>query len=137
MQIQDYSDKCIVLRGEGIMTYMTELENMKGLYNARLKDKETQNFFRGFIFPKRRRQEIEDWLNKKGGKVEEKNLEEDLEEEEEVVPQEKPPRLLKMSQPKNPKENQNLLSVSNDFIDSLFSNPYFLNKLKSFIGSNK
>lgn len=61
IQIEDYSEKSFVVRGE-TREYKDTLRNMGGKWNSSLTDKKTGDKFGAWLFWSDKRKEVEDWV---------------------------------------------------------------------------
>ena len=64
VEIQEYSDKSFVVRGEGTRVLREDLKTLGGKWNSRLTDKETGDKFGAWLFWTEKREEIEMWITK-------------------------------------------------------------------------
>jgi hypothetical protein len=65
MYIQDYSDKAFVLRGDDTREHKAAIKEMRGKWNKSLRNDE--GTFSGWIFSKKKREEVETWLEEVSG----------------------------------------------------------------------
>lgn len=63
VELEDYSEKSFVVRGEGTRELRESLKAMGGKWNSRLTDKATGEKFGAWLFWLDKRSEIEKWLD--------------------------------------------------------------------------
>jgi hypothetical protein len=63
VELQDYSEKSFVVRGEGTREHRESLKAMGGKWNSRLTDKATGEKFGAWLFWSDKRSEIEKWVD--------------------------------------------------------------------------
>lgn len=63
VELEDYSEKSFVVRGEGTRELRESLKAMGGKWNSRLTDKATGEKFGAWLFWSDKRSEIEKWLD--------------------------------------------------------------------------
>ena len=62
LNIENYSDKSFVIRGDSTREYKESLKALGGKWNSRLTDKENGSKFGAWLFWTEKRPEIERWL---------------------------------------------------------------------------
>jgi hypothetical protein len=61
IQIQDYTDKSFVVRGE-TRKYLENMKTLGGKWNSSLTDKTTGEKFGAWIFPSMKKKEVQKWM---------------------------------------------------------------------------
>jgi F0F1-type ATP synthase membrane subunit b/b' len=56
--IENYSEKCIVVRGDDTIKYKDKLKELGGKWNPNLTDEKTDNKFGGWIFSKKKKENL-------------------------------------------------------------------------------
>ena len=86
LHIFDYSPKAIAVTGEGTKKYRAVLKTAGGRFNPRLTDSETGQRFAGWIFSKKRKEELMRLLRHAGAPCTETRPDNFADERAEIIP---------------------------------------------------